>query len=157
MTHDEILDHCVDGTPVVGIAHKDAALFLWCTSSNIPRALEVMERWGFEFKSSVAWGKVKDGRIQTGTGLVFRNAHEILLYGTRGKTPGPQYQPPSLFLCPRGKHSAKPEEVRKAIERMYPDFDEKSRLELFAREKVAGWTCWGNEIPRGQISAWAAS
>lgn len=48
MTHDEILDHCVDGTPLVGI-----------------------------------------GRIQTGTGFVFRNAHEILLYGTRGKTPGP--------------------------------------------------------------------
>ena len=90
MTHDEILDHCVDGKPVVELAHADAVLFLWCTSSNVPRALEVMERWGFEFKSSAAWVKMKDGKLQTGMGLVFRNAHEILLYGTRGAMPGPQ-------------------------------------------------------------------
>ena len=148
MTHDEILDHCVDGKPVVELAHADAVLFLWCTSSNVPRALEVMERWGFEFKSSAAWVKMKDGKLQTGMGLVFRNAHEILLYGTRGAMPGPQHQPHSVFVYPRGKHSAKPPEVREVIERMYPDFDEKTRLELFAREKVPGWTGHGFEAPR---------
>ena len=142
----------MDGDPVVGIAHKDAALFLWCTSSNIPRALEVMERWGFEFKSSAAWVKMADGKLQTGMGLVFRNAHEILLYGTRGKMPGPQHQPQSVFIYRRGKHSAKPPEVRKAIERMYPDFDEKTRLELFARERCAGWSSWGNEVPTSEAA-----
>ncbi len=146
LTHDEILDYGINGKPMVEIAHKNAALFLWCTSSNLPRALEVMQRWGFEFKSSAVWVKFSD-KLQGGMGLVFRNAHEILLYGTCGKMPGPQYQPPSVFMLPRGKHSAKPPEIRKAIERMYPDFDEKARLELFARDKVKGWTTYGYEAP----------
>ena len=78
-----------------------------------------MKGWGFTFKSSAAWDK---GR--TGTGLVFKNQHEVLLYGTRGAMPGPQYQPPSLFHYPRGEHSAKPPEIRTEIEKMYPDFDD---------------------------------
>ena len=140
LTYDEIKAFEVDSVSVKDIAHKDAALFLWCTSSNIPMALEVLEAWGFEFKSSAVW--VKD---KSGTGLVFRNQHEVILYGTKGKMPGPQFQPSSVFSFPRGKHSAKPDEVRKAIEKMYPDFDSRTRLELFARETVAGWTPYGFE------------
>jgi N6-adenosine-specific RNA methylase IME4 len=101
--------------------------------------------WGITFKGSAVWVKMKDGKLQRGMGLVFRNTHEILLYGTRGDMPGPQHQPASSFLLPRGKHSAKPPEIRKNIERMYPDFDEKTRLELFAREQVKGWTGYGYE------------
>jgi N6-adenosine-specific RNA methylase IME4 len=140
LAYDEIKAFEVDSVSVKDIAHKDAALFLWCTSSNIPMALEVLEAWGFEFKSSAVW--VKD---KSGTGLVFRNQHEVILYGTKGKMPGPQFQPSSVFSFPRGKHSAKPDEVRKAIEKMYPDFDSRTRLELFARETVAGWTPYGFE------------
>jgi N6-adenosine-specific RNA methylase IME4 len=122
------------------LATPDAALLLWCTSSNLERALVIMREWGFEFKTSAVWGKDKPG-----LGLVFRVMHEVLLYGTRGKMPGPQYQPPSLFVYPRGRHSAKPPEIRGLIERMYPDFDERTRLELFARETTKGWTCHGFE------------
>jgi N6-adenosine-specific RNA methylase IME4 len=151
---DQICDYAVgtDKTPLKNLIHDDAALFLWCTSSNIPNALEVMKFWGFEFKSSAAWVKMKDGKLQTGMGLVFRNAHEILLYGTRGKMPGPQRQFPSVFIYPRTRHSAKPPEIRDAIAKMYPDFDEKTRLELFTREKVEGWTGDGFES-QGAIAA----
>jgi len=100
-----------------------------------------MEAWGFTYKAQAVW--IKD---RTGLGLVFRNRHEVLLYGTRGNMPGPQYQPPSVFEYPRGRHSAKPPEVRKAIERMYPDFSAETRLELFARENMKDWTCCGNEV-----------
>jgi N6-adenosine-specific RNA methylase IME4 len=85
-------------------------------------------------------------------GLVFRNMHEVLLYGTRGAMPGPQYQPPSAFLYPRGKHSAKPPEIRKEIEKMYPDFDAKTRCELFCRETVNGWTTFGFEAGLDQAA-----
>lgn len=122
------------------IAHRDAALLLWCTSSNLPLALEVMAAWDFTFKSSAVW--VKD---KSGLGLVFRNQHELLLYGTRGNMPGPQYQPRSVFPYPRGRHSAKPPEIRAEIEKMYPDFDASSRLELFARDQSQGWTVYGYE------------
>jgi N6-adenosine-specific RNA methylase IME4 len=143
---DELAAFEVQGQLVREIAHDDAALFLWCTSSNLERALKLMERWGFEFKSSAVWVKTKeDGTPWSGLGLVFRNAHELLLYGTRGKMPGPQYQPCSVFMCQRGAHSAKPPEIRAAIEKMYPDFDRRTRLELFSRESNDGWTSYGYE------------
>lgn len=145
LTYDQIKSFCVGKYPVPDIAHKDAALFLWCTSANIVSALEVMQAWGFAYKAQAVWVKFKDGHAQTGTGLVFRNAHEVLLYGTRGDMPGPQHQPQSAFLFPRGRHSAKPPEIRTAIEKMYPDFDEHNRAELFAREHVPGWSCYGHE------------
>jgi N6-adenosine-specific RNA methylase IME4 len=143
LTDDEISAFRVDGRPIDKIAHRDAALFLWCTSSNVHRALPIMAAWGFTFKTSAAWDKVRSG-----TGLVFRNRHELLLYGTRGNMPGPQYQPQSVFVHERGEHSAKPPEIRAEIERMYPDFDARTRLELFARETVAGWTSFGHETDR---------
>lgn len=128
------------GKSIDEIANKDAALLLWCTSSNMHNALGVMEAWGFEFKSSAVW--VKD---KSGLGLVFRNQHEVLLYGTKGNMPGPQYQPPSVFHYPRGQHSAKPPEIRKEIEKMYPDFGQGERLEIFARGKIEGWSTYGFE------------
>ncbi len=140
LTDEEIMAFKVRGMRVADIAHEDAALLLWCTSSNVHRALEIMKWWEFEFKASAVWIKDKGGM-----GLIFRNWHEILLYGTRGKMPGPQYQPPSAFKYSRGKHSAKPPEIRKEIEKMYPDFDKATRLELFARGKVEGWSTYGLE------------
>jgi N6-adenosine-specific RNA methylase IME4 len=140
LTDDEIKDFLVTDKLVRDVAHKDAALLLWCTSSNVERALAIMAAWDFTFKSSAVW--VKD---RSGLGLVFRNQHELLLYGTRGNMPGPQYQPPSVLAFPRLEHSAKPPEVRTEIEKMYPDFDERTRLELFAREKAEGWTRYGFE------------
>ena len=41
------------------------------------------------------------------------------------------------------KHSRKPDEVRKRIERLMGD---QPRIELFAREKSPGWDVWGNEV-----------
>jgi hypothetical protein len=108
LTHDEICGFKVQGKFVREIVTKDAALFLWCTSSNIESPIEVMGVWGFTFKSSAVWVKMKDGKLQQGMGHVFRNAHEVLLYGTRGDMPGPQYKPPSVLIYPRGEHSAKP-------------------------------------------------
>ena len=67
-----------------------------------------MGQWGFEFKSSAVWVKTKDnGQPVDGMGLIFRNAHELLLYGTRGNMPGPQFQPLSVLMPPRRGHSEK--------------------------------------------------
>jgi N6-adenosine-specific RNA methylase IME4 len=146
LTYEEIEQFRIGDKLIKDIAAKDAALFLWCTSANFELALQVMKAWGFTYKSHAVWVKTnEEGKPIGGTGLVFRNMHEPLLYGTRGKMPGPQYQPPSVFMYPRGRHSAKPDEIRKAIEKMYPDFDVSTRLEMFARNKNAGWTGDGFE------------
>ncbi len=41
------------------------------------------------------------------------------------------------------KHSKKPDEFRKRIERMFGDVP---KVELFARQKTDGWDVWGNEV-----------
>lgn len=46
------------------------------------------------------------------------------------------------FYAPKTEHSRKPREMREMIELVsYPP-----RIELFARERVEGWDCWGNEV-----------
>jgi N6-adenosine-specific RNA methylase IME4 len=140
MSWEEIENLVIGGKRIEALAHENAVLFLWSTSSNLDRALKVMSAWGFIFKASAVWDKAK-----IGTGLIFRNMHEVLLFGDRGKMPGPVHVPPSVFRYPRGAHSAKPAEIRIEIERMYPDYDASSRLELFSRGDAPGWTHWGFE------------
>ena len=72
------------------------------------RAREIMKAWGFDYKTQLVWDKGSPG-----LGLVFRNEHEVLLYGTKGDMPGPQYQPRSVQHYPKGDHSAKPPEIRR--------------------------------------------
>jgi N6-adenosine-specific RNA methylase IME4 len=115
---------------------------LWCTSSNIVRAIKVAAAWGFEYKTHAIWDKMR-----IGMGKVFRNQHEVLLYCVRGKPPKPIKLFPSVFHHERTNHSTKPPEIRQAIECMYPDFD---RLELFSRGQCEGWSCVGYGFSRSR-------
>jgi N6-adenosine-specific RNA methylase IME4 len=83
--------------------------------------------------------------MQIGTGLIFRNQHELLLYADRGKMPKPVEVPSSVFRYQRTAHSAKPPEIRQTLERMYPFFGKEQRAELFSRGEQDGWTSFGNE------------
>jgi N6-adenosine-specific RNA methylase IME4 len=141
LTDQEIIDYKVhDRWTVPEISAKDCTMFMWCTSSNIKRAIRVVEELGFEFKTSAVWDK-----MMIGTGLIFRNQHEVLLYGTRGSPPKPLYLPSSVFRHKRGGHSAKPREVRAVLERMYPSYNADSRIEMFCRGQFDNWTCVGYE------------
>jgi N6-adenosine-specific RNA methylase IME4 len=133
MTIEEIASLEIDGRHVSDIADDDCALFLWVTVPRLRRAFEVLDAWGFEYSSNAAWDKER-----VGTGYTFRNQHELLLYAKRGDMPAPLFNPPSMFRHRRGKHSAKPPEVRQALEKMYPAFGKNDRIELFARGKIPG-------------------
>jgi N6-adenosine-specific RNA methylase IME4 len=140
MSDEEIANFKIGDQPISDLA-ADTILFLWCTSSNIFRAIDIMESWGFRYKTHAVWDKMK-----IGTGLLFRNQHEVLLVGTRGDMPKPVKLFSSVFRYRRTKHSAKPPEIRQAIEQMYPYFDTpETKIELFARGQVEGWTCVGFE------------
>jgi len=121
-------------------AADDCVLFLWATIPMLPQAFEVMQAWGFSYKSHFVW--VKD---RIGTGYWVRGQHELLLIGTKGNVPAPapgeQYS--SVYQGKVGEHSAKPFAFREMIEEMFPTLPS---IELFARgEKYAGWDHWGNE------------
>lgn len=119
---------------------KDAMLFLWCTPANLVRALDIMTAWGFEYRSHMVWVKDKQG-----TGFYTRQMHEPLLIGVRGHPPMPAEVPPSAISAPRLRHSEKPSIFRETLETMYPHWDEKNRLELFARSAPVGWKVYGYE------------
>lgn len=122
-------------------AAADCVLFMWATIPMLHNAFEVMEEWGFKYKSHMCWAK--EGK--SGTGHWVREKHELLLIGTRGDIPAPapgeQYA--SLTVAPRGLPSEKPFFFREIIEEMFPNLP---RIELFARKRFAGWDAWGNEI-----------
>ena len=48
-----------------------------------------------------------------------------------------------IVLSPIEEHSKKPNEVMKRISDL---FGEVSKIELFARNQVENWDCWGNEV-----------
>ena len=70
---------------------------------------------------------------------------ELCLLFKRGKIPSPRVRNPGQkqFISePISVHSRKPAEVRKRIERMFPNCP---RVELFARENMRKWHAFGNE------------
>jgi N6-adenosine-specific RNA methylase IME4 len=141
MTDDEIAKMKIGGSRVREIVAADAGLLLWCTSPTLQRAFVIMEAWGFSYRASAVWDKGN----KIGMGFTFRNQHEFLLLGARGNFPAPVFKPGSIFRFDKTKHSAKPPEIRKIIEKMYPAFSQTTRLEMFARGKIAGWSVYGFE------------
>ena len=135
----------VKALPVDEITTPDAVCFLWASPHMIHKMLEVLARWGFEYRTHMVW--VKD---QIGLGQWFRNRHEILLCGRRGDFPPPPeaVRSSSVSMCPQGEHSAKPEAFAAMIETWYPDA---VKLELFRRGPARpGWSVWGSEAKAGE-------
>lgn len=127
--------------PVPEITERDALLFLWVTSPLLPDGLQVLASWGFAFATvAFVWDKQA-----TNPGYYTMSSTELCLVGKQGRIPQPRgARNERQFVSEhRGRHSAKPAEVRARIERMFPT---QRRVELFSRERVAGWEAWGNEV-----------
>lgn len=136
----------IKSLPVAAHARNPSHLDLWVPNALLGWGLEVMEAWGFEYKTNIVWCKVRkdggpDGR---GVGFYFRNVTELLLFGVRGRlrTLKPGRTQVNLLTTRKREHSRKPEEVFEIIEACSPP----PYLELFARERIAGWTTWGDQV-----------
>jgi len=124
---------------IKSITHENAVLFLWVTSPLLAECWPVIAAWGFNYKTSFVWDKVKHN-----FGHYNSVRHELLLVCTRGRcTPDAKELVDSVQTIERSaKHSEKPEQFRAIIEKLYT---QGKRLELFARGQHAGWSAWGNE------------
>jgi N6-adenosine-specific RNA methylase IME4 len=130
---------------VSSITAKDGVLIMWAIASMLPQALEVMVAWGFTYKTGAVWVKQSIGK-----GYWWRQQHELLLLGRRGRfrAPLPENRFPSVVYAPRPRrHSEKPEKVARMLEVMFPD---QPRIELYARVRRPGWESWGDELPGQQ-------
>jgi N6-adenosine-specific RNA methylase IME4/ParB-like chromosome segregation protein Spo0J len=144
------------GPLVRSVAAKDCALFYWCSGATYADALEVVRAWGFECKTiALVWVKTTprakaslNGKgLHWGMGSYTRANVEVVLLATRGKPRRLANDVHQIVFAPVGNHSAKPEEVRRRIERLYAG----PYLELFGRSNVTGWTVWGNEVEREEF------
>lgn len=135
-----IADICA--LPVRELAADDAHLHLWTTNAFLRESFDLIDAWGFEYKSCAVWCKP-----QMGIGNYVRVSHEFLMIAVRGDCKSfKKKNVMSWFEHPRGKHSAKPDYWRHVIEENSPG----PRLELFGREQVPGWTIFGNQINEQQ-------
>ena len=125
--------------PVKELAEDNAVLFLWTTSPLLEDTFQIIKAWGFKYKSSFVWDKVKHNM-----GHYNSVRHEFLLVCTRGScTPDVKRLFDSVQSVERTeKHSEKPREFRDIIDTIYPNG---TRIELFSRQSAEGWDAWGNE------------
>ena len=128
--------------PVGEVATDDAFLFLWVPPSLLKACgFVLLEAWGFEYKTHIVWDKL----THYGRGAYVRTVHEDLLIGVRPRTPT-HFIDSDLTSMIRERlsrrNSEKPaithEYVQRATQRPY--------LELFARRRVKGWDCYGNQL-----------
>ncbi|MBP9040674.1 MAG: hypothetical protein KBF64_02750 [Anaerolineaceae bacterium] len=138
--------------PVGVVASNQSHLYLWVPNALLREGLEVMEAWGFQYKTNIVWHKVrKDGEPDgRGVGFYFRNTTELVLFGTRGKlrTLERGRTQVNILKTQKREHSRKPDELYEIIEECSPG----PYLELFARGQRPGWDQWGNEAETYQIS-----
>ena len=125
--------------PVREMSESDAVLFLWVTSPLLFECAPIIEAWGFKYKTSFVWDKMKHNM-----GHYNSVRHEFLLVCTRGScVPDERKLHDSVQSIERTTHSTKPEKFREIIEEIYPHG---KRLELFARKETVGWDVFGNQV-----------
>lgn len=149
VSHYDCLDFgALASLPVSDLAAEDCALFLWATDPLLPRALELITAWGFEYKTvAFYWVKLNSAAKHeadyfTGLGYWTRANPEQCLLATRGKPNRRAKDVRRLIVEKRREHSRKPDIARERIERLVGG----PYVELFARETKRGWDCWGDQV-----------
>ena len=98
----------IKALPVAEIVEEPAHLYLWVPNACCRRASRCCAAWGFAYKTTLVWHKVRkdggsDGR---GVGFYFRNVTESVLFGVRGKnarTLAPGRRQINLIATPKAR------------------------------------------------------
>jgi N6-adenosine-specific RNA methylase IME4 len=124
--------------PVREWAAEKAHLYLWTTNGFLPESFEVVDAWGFTYKTLLTWVKP-----QIGMGNYFRSSTEHVLFCIRGGMRTIDGNQRNWFEAKRGRHSKKPGLFFDIVEKASPG----PYLEMFARQRrlSAEWDYWGNE------------
>lgn len=132
--------------PMADLADNDSVLLLWTTFPQYPVALHIMAQWGFEYKTVAwVWGKLtKQGKLAMGLGHYSRANPEACLLGVKGKgLPVLRHDIMNLQYHERLSHSEKPTLFHDLSVDLFGDV---SRIDLFARKRVPGWSSWGSGL-----------
>lgn len=141
----EVDEICALGEQIKKIRDKNCALFIWTTMPCLPDTFKVIKSWGFKYKTcAFTWVKTKkDGLPLAGMGSYTKSNAELCLLAMRGHIKSIDKTVPQILMNQRLGHSVKPPIIRDRIVKLFGDLP---RIELFARQQVDGWDCWGNEV-----------
>jgi N6-adenosine-specific RNA methylase IME4 len=144
--------------PVHKLAAKDCMLFLWVSWPLLFEAKQVIDGWGFTYKTcAFDWMKAHikqpdlfrdDADALMGMGYYTRSNSEPCLLATRGEPHRNHSDVRMGIIEPRRQHSRKPDCVYERIERLVDG----PYLELFARTTRPGWTSWGMETDKFDVT-----
>lgn len=142
----------IKNLPVSNMAADDCVLLVWVTMPFLQQAFEVIESWGFKYKTcGFAWMKrnkntpslfIDASDIFMGTGYWTRSNCELCLLATKGKPKRQHADVPQALFTPLRQHSRKPTEVYERIERLLNG----PYIELFSRTKRSGWDMVGDQL-----------
>lgn len=145
----------IKNLPIGKFAAPNCALLMWHTRPTEKLAHEVIEAWGFTWKSNAfTWVKTKkhaqepyhlsDFPMSQGYGT--RANPERCMYAVKGQPKRISKGIPELVIAPRREHSRKPDEMYDLIQRLYPG----PYLEMFGRRTPYGqqWSVWGDEVDK---------
>ena len=136
----------IQALPVAELAADDCVLFLWTTVPLLKDCFSVIQAWGFTYKT-VAFVWIKKNRksdsLFWGMGHWTRANAELCILATKGNPKRRSAGVHQVIMTPIEEHSKKPNETRDRIIALIGDLP---RIELFARQKTAGWGVWGNEV-----------
>ena len=125
------------------ICAENCALVMWATFPMLREAIALMHAWGFAYKTGGAWFKrYASGAPVMGTGYIYRSACEPWILGTRGAPRINSHSIRNVIDAERREHSRKPDQMHDMLERQFDG----PYLELFARRRRTGWTCWGDQL-----------
>lgn len=137
----------IKALPINELAEDTSVLLLWATFPQLQGALDVMQAWGFQYKTlGFSWLKTyKNGTPFFGIGYCAKSNQEVCLLGVKGKAHllVKSNSVSSFISTVKTKHSEKPQVFRDKIVELFGDIP---RIELFARQKTEGWDVWGNEV-----------
>ena len=136
----------IKALPVRNLAADDAVLFIWVTYPFLREGLDVIEAWGFKYKTiAFQWVKTyPSGSDFFGLGRWTRGNTEPCLLGVKGKPKRCDSGISQIIRSRVREHSRKPDVVREKIVQLMGNYP---RVELFARQRFEGWDVWGDEAP----------
>ena len=126
-------------------AADDSIIFLWASSSELAEAIEMMQSWGFSYKSNLVWDKKVEGSIGS--------QHELLLIGTKGTFLIPDLinTKQSIYSEASGEHGEKPDYYYQLIEDLFPNG---KCLEIYnPTQHNAKWTQYKSDDLKNELCA----
>lgn len=121
-------------------AKDNCVMFLWTTQKFIWDAKELLDTWGFTYRSMIVWDKEK-----IGMGDLIRMQCEFCLVGIKGSPVfKDNHSVRDIIREPRREHSRKPEEFYKIVDSLCAG----RKLDFFSREERKGWFSYGNDTKK---------